>query len=87
MNELEALIRERLAVLEPERLELRDDSAQHAGHKGSSGGGHFFLTIVSKQFAGLSPVARHQAIYRAMGDLMEQRVHALSISAKTPDET
>jgi BolA family transcriptional regulator, general stress-responsive regulator len=87
MNELETLIRERLAALQPERLELRDDSAQHAGHKGSSGGGHFLLTIVSKQFAGLSPVARHQAIYRAMGDLMEQRVHALSISAKTPDET
>lgn len=86
MNELESLIRERLAVFEPAHLELRDDSARHAGHKGSSGGGHFFLSIVSKHFAGLNAVARHRAIYQALGDLMDKRVHALSITASAPDE-
>lgn len=86
MTELETLIRQRLATLEPERLELRDDTARHAGHKGSSGGGHFFLNIVSKHFVGLSAVARHRAIYQAMGDLMDGRVHALSITASAPNE-
>lgn len=87
MSPLEIEIRERLAVLEPERLELVDQSAAHAGHAGSSGGGHFSLLIVSKQFAGLGPVARHQAVYRALGDLMDSRVHALSIKAQAPDAT
>lgn len=87
MSPLEIEIRERLAVLEPERLELVDQSAAHAGHAGSSGGGHFSLLIVSKQFAGLTPVARHQAVYRALGDLMDGRVHALSIKAQAPDAT
>jgi len=86
LSDLEALICERLAILEPEHLELRDDSARHAGHKGASGGGHFFLTIVSKQFAGLNAVARHRAIYQALGDLMGGRVHALSITASAPNE-
>lgn len=86
MNELESLIHERLAVLEPERLELRDDSARHAGHKGASGGGHFFLNITSKHFVGLNAVARHRAVYQAMGDLMDGRVHALSITASAPNE-
>ncbi|MBK6742764.1 MAG: BolA family transcriptional regulator [Hydrogenophilales bacterium] len=86
MSDLEGLICERLAILEPEHLELRDDSARHAGHKGASGGGHFFLAIVSKQFAGLNAVARHRAIYQALGDLMGGRVHALSITASAPNE-
>lgn len=87
MNELEAEIRHRLAILEPSRIELVDQSAAHAGHKGSSGGGHFFLTIVSNQFAGMNAVARHRAIYQALGDLMTGRIHALSISALAPDES
>lgn len=85
MSSLAEEIRQRLAVLEPERLELLDQSAAHAGHAGSSGGGHFSLVIVSKQFAGMTPVARHQAVYRALGDLMDGRVHALSIKALAPE--
>jgi len=87
VNELETEIRHRLSILEPLRMELVDQSSAHAGHRGSSGGGHFFLTIVSNQFSGLSAVARHRAVYQALGDLMAGRIHALSINALAPDES
>lgn len=87
MSELETLIRQRLESLQPEHLELEDESARHAGHAGAaSGGGHFLLTIVSNRFAGLNAVARHRAIYQALGDLMGRDIHALAITALTPDE-
>ena len=71
----------------PESLELEDESALHAGHAGAkSGGGHYRMTIVSKQFAGLDSVARHRVVYQALGKLMGSRIHALSITAFTPEE-
>jgi BolA protein len=80
-------IRERLAVLEPETYTLEDDSAAHRGHAGAaSGGGHFNLTIVSPKFRNLSTLARHRLVYEAMGELMQRDIHALSISALTPEE-
>ncbi len=80
-------IRERLAALEPETYTLDDDSAAHRGHAGAaSGGGHFSLTIVSPKFRNLSTLARHRLVYEAMGDLMQREIHALSISALTPEE-
>jgi BolA family transcriptional regulator, general stress-responsive regulator len=74
--------------LSPERLEIRDDSAQHVGHAGHrpEGETHFFVEVVSRQFAGQGRVARQRQVYAALGDLMQQRIHALSISALTPDE-
>jgi len=82
---IERVIRERLAVLEPERLELGDDSALHAGHAGAaSGGGHFRLTIVSPHFRGQSTLARHRMIYAALGSMMQREIHALSIRALAP---
>jgi BolA protein len=80
------LIRTRLAALEPARLEIQDDSAKHAGHAGAKDGGHYAVRIVSPRFAGLSTMQRHRLVYDAIGDLAQQRIHALSISAKTPDE-
>ncbi|WP_345531252.1 BolA family protein [Viridibacterium curvum] len=81
------LIRERLAVLEPERLEVGDDSHLHAGHAGArSGGGHFSLTIVSPRFVELGALTRHRLIYAQLGDLMQGAVHALQINAMTPEE-
>lgn len=78
---------QRLAALEPERLEIIDDSAKHAGHEGAkSGGGHYRLLIVSTAFAGKSTVMRHRMIYEALGEMMRKEVHALSIQAHTPDE-
>ena len=47
---------------------------------------HFASQIVSAQFAGLRPIARHQLVYQALGALMGREIHALSIEALTPDE-
>ena len=80
-------MRERLAMLAPTQLEIRDDSARHAGHAGSrAGGGHFVMTIVSAQFAGKRVMERHRMVYDALGTLMKREIHALSIDAKTPEE-
>lgn len=81
------LMRERLEILAPDQVEITDESAAHAGHAGAaSGGGHFHLVIVSNGFAGHNAVGRHRQIYQALGDLMGSRIHALSITALTPDE-
>ncbi|MCU0811482.1 MAG: BolA family transcriptional regulator [Thiobacillaceae bacterium] len=81
------LIRQRLAALEPESIVLDDESAQHKGHAGAaSGGGHFRLTLVSPKFRDLSTLARHRLVYEAMGELMQREIHALSITALTPEE-
>jgi BolA protein len=83
-----ALIRQRLAVLSPQGLEIFDDSHEHVGHAGAreSGGGHFQVFIVSESFEGRNKVARHRLIYQAVGDLMPGKIHALAISAHTPAE-
>jgi BolA protein len=82
------LIRSRLQALAPESLEVFDDSADHAGHAGAreSGGGHFQVVIVSSAFRGRSRVARHRVVYDAVRDLMPGVVHALAITALTPEE-
>jgi acid stress-induced BolA-like protein IbaG/YrbA len=47
---------------------------------------HFAARIVASQFNGLRPIARHQLVYKALGELMGREIHALSIDALTPDE-
>jgi acid stress-induced BolA-like protein IbaG/YrbA len=47
---------------------------------------HFAARIVAAQFTGLRPIARHQLVYKALGELMGREIHALSIEALTPDE-
>lgn len=80
-------IRERLVGLEPQTIDITDDSALHAGHAGArSGGGHYRLTIVSPRFAGKATMARHRLVYDALGSLMQREIHALSITARTPEE-
>ena len=75
------------AALRPLSLEVADDSHRHAGHAGAQDGrGHFRVDIVSQAFSGLTPLARHRAVYAAVGDLMESDIHALAIKARTPDE-
>lgn len=81
-----ALLRERLATLEPLQLEITDDSHLHAGHAGAKDGGHFRLHIVSTRFSGCTTVARHRLVFAAVGDLMRGRIHALAITAKAPEE-
>lgn len=86
MSVIDAM-RARLAVLEPVAIEIDDDSARHAGHAGAQGGGgHFRLAIVSPRFAGCRTMERHRLVYDALGPLMKREIHAISITARAPDE-
>jgi BolA family transcriptional regulator, general stress-responsive regulator len=81
-------IRERLASLAPQRIELLDESEAHRGHAGyrEGGGTHWRLTIVAPAFSGQPTLARHRMVYQALGDLMQHPIHALAITARAPEE-
>ena len=81
-------IRDRLAAaFGPGALDVRDDSHLHVGHAGARDGrGHFSVRVVSPAFDGKAALARHRAVYAALGDLMASDIHALSIDALTPAE-
>ena len=76
------------SALSPARLAVIDDSAHHAGHSGhdARGESHFTVEIVSAAFAGKSRVERQRAVNAALADLLAERVHALAIRARTPEE-
>jgi BolA protein len=84
-----AEIRSRLAALEPLSVDLVDESEAHRGHAGYREGGntHWRLSIVSPRFSGKATVARHRMVYQALGELMHHPIHALAISARSPEET
>ena len=88
MSEVERRIHDKLeAALRPTKLELRNDSASHAGHAGqTSAHSHLALTIVSAAFIGLSLGKRHKLVYAALAEELKHEVHALQIDARTPDE-
>lgn len=72
----------------PEDLEIADEGHLHAGHEGAkSGKGHFRVRIVSERFRNKRPIERHRMVYKALGDMMETDIHAVSVTALTPDET
>jgi BolA protein len=78
-QQLDARLRERL---KPTRLEVLDESAQHAGHAGAGDSGrgtHFRVRIASPFFTGQRPVARHRLVYDALQEFMAAGVHALAI--------
>lgn len=80
-------IRRRLAILQPERLEIVDQSALHAGHEGAkAGGGHYHVTIVSPMFAGEKTMKRHRLVYDALGAMMKAEIHAMSMKTLSPEE-
>ncbi|HEX2494805.1 MAG TPA: BolA family protein [Steroidobacter sp.] len=83
-----AAIRSRLqAALRAESVEVIDDSHLHVGHPGArEGKGHFRVRVVSEDFSGLRAVQRHQLVYRSLGALMQTDIHALGVTALTPDE-
>ena len=87
MNRVERIRAALQAALQPEALEVVDDSHRHAGHEGARDGrGHFTVRISSQAFAGKPPLARHRAVYAALGEMMLTDIHALAIEARTPDE-
>lgn len=75
-------------ALDPTAMELVDDSEKHRGHGGYNpeGESHFTLRIESAAFAGKSRVARQRMVHAALGDLLHERVHALSIRGTAPGE-
>lgn len=79
-------MRELLArAFAPVALEVIDDSHKHIGHAGARDGrGHFTVEITSDAFAGMPPLARHRAVYAALGGMMDSDIHALSIHARAP---
>ncbi|HTD91529.1 MAG TPA: BolA family protein [Burkholderiales bacterium] len=80
-------MQERLAVLTPESIDIMDESGHHIGHEGAKGGGgHYQLVLVSARFRGLALPARHRMVYDALGPMMHQAIHALSIKAYAPEE-
>ena len=75
------------AALAPTVLDLVDESHLHAGHAGAaSGGSHYRLTIVAPAFAGLSLVRRHRLVYDSVHLMMQHEIHALAITALTPEQ-
>ena len=76
------------SALSPTAIELVDESEQHRGHGGynPAGESHFSLRIESPAFIGKNRVERQRMICAALGDLMRERVHALSIKAAAPGE-
>ena len=75
-------------ALSPTKIELIDDSDKHRGHGGynPAGESHFSLLIESPDFVGKSRIERQRLVHSALGDLLDDRVHARSIRARTPGE-
>jgi len=76
------------AALAPTRLAVINDSARHLGHAGDDGSGesHFTVEIEATAFTGMTRLERQRAVNAALGDLMQERIHALAIRAKAPEE-
>ena len=84
-DEIETILAE---VFAPDHLEVINDSAQHHGHAGDDGSGesHFTVVIESDAFTGKSRLERQRMVIRALSDIPGQRVHALAIRARAPEE-
>lgn len=76
------------AAFAPQHLQVIDESHQHHGHGGWREGGetHFRVNIVSEAFRGKSRLERHRLVNAALAQELAERVHALAIAAKAPDE-
>jgi BolA family transcriptional regulator, general stress-responsive regulator len=88
MSVAEALRQQLQDRLDPQRLEIVDESARHHGHGGWREGGetHFRVLVVAGCFAGRSRIDRQRLVHNAAADLLRDQIHALSISALAPDE-
>jgi BolA protein len=76
------------AALAPARLEVINDSARHRGHAGDDGSGesHFTVIVEAERFRGMTRLQRQRAVNEALGELLEERIHALAIKARAPGE-
>jgi len=81
------LKREAVMYPTPEQIKSYILEGLNCTHISLEGDGqHFFATIVSPEFEGLRPIARHQKVYAALGERMKEEIHALSFKTLTPEE-
>jgi BolA protein len=82
---IEALLQQ---ALQPARMVVTDESAQHAGHAGARAGGetHYQVQLVSPVFAGMSRVGRSRAVHTALAEEFATGLHALSLTLRAPGE-
>jgi BolA protein len=79
---IEARLRSTLGAVD---VRVVDDSAAHAGHGAS--GAHVAVVVVSPAFMGRSTLQRHRMVYAALAEEMKSAIHALQITARTPEES
>ena len=85
IDEIEKKLRNELSPIE---FDLWDESKDHIGHSGNtSGGGHFFLRVVSKKFSGLKRIERHKLVYKILDGYIPKKIHAISVLALAPEES
>ena len=82
-QDIEAALR---ATLQPDAVEVLDDSHLHAGHAGAREGRHFTVRITAPAFTGQTRIARHRLVYDALGTLIPKGIHALAIVARAPGD-
>ncbi len=78
------------AALEPERLEVINESHLHAGHQEAfdgTGETHFRVRVVSPRFAGMMRLERHRTVNDLLADELRDGVHALAIEPAAPGES
>jgi len=75
-------------ALDPELLDIVDESDRHAGHAGArpGGGTHYRVRIISAQFSGMSRVARHRLVYGLLPAEFADGLHALALTTEAPGE-
>lgn len=89
MGRVAEAIRAKLSEgLNPERLEVEDESHRHIGHAGARPGGetHFRVAITAAAFAGQSRVARQRLVYQLLAEELGTDIHALSLVTEAPGE-
>jgi BolA protein len=92
MSVAETIERKLGARFAPTRLEITDDSAQHAGHAGDPGGAgqggetHFSVVLISAAFTGMGRVARQRLVYETLAEELAGGVHALALTTLAPGE-
>lgn len=88
MTVADTMRRKLTEAFQPTRLEIVDDSHKHAGHAGArpEGETHFSVEIVAAAFAGKSRVERQRLVYATLAAELKDRVHALALQIRAPDE-
>lgn len=83
-EKIEEILREALSAL---HVEVKDESALHAGHAGAaSGSGHYRVTIVSPVFEGRGLLEQHRLVYQTLTAEMQKDIHALALDTLAPSQ-